>query len=233
MLAYEKIYNNIKDNSNKLSDTPSSGSTESYSGRDYEKVEGFSILIETNFSLEDIVLDTSKGIFGLEEENAFDGIGEDLGGSEDSGSDNPFGGDSSEDPFESNSDDPFSDENFDSPFGEADGEEKKKQKLTISREEILNSKFDMSKIVRKDFPSYILKLKDVVNSAIDIVDRRQVHPDLNEGKLNIIKRYREVYKSIDSYLTVIDSESYEDIFTTYVNLWAILNKLKKAANNLY
>lgn len=231
MLAYEKIYNNVKDNSNKLSDTPSTGSTESYSGRDYEKVDGFSFLIDTNFSLESIELTKSLSV-GLEEENAFDGIGEDLGGEESSG-DDPFGG-SDEDPFESNTDDPFSDENFDNPFGDAeDGEKKQRQKLTISREEILNSKFDMSKIVRKDFPSYILKLKDIVNTAIDIIDRRQVHPDLNEGKLSIIERYRQVHKSIESYLKVIDSESYEDIFTTYVNFWTILNRLKKAANNLY
>lgn len=240
MLDYEKIYNFSKDRTNRPDSTTDAITAKGNLGGDTEQIRGFRMLIDANFALESVTLSKKHyKLAGLEDSNAFDGIGDDLGSSEeDSGFDNEP--DNNDDPFATtdDGDDPFSgggDNPFDSNsgFGDEENDEEKKKPLTISRKEILDQKFDMSKIIRRDFPDYILRLKDVTSTAIDIVDRRQVHMDLNEAKKDIVDRYREVLKAIDAYLTIIDSEAYEDIFTTYVNFWTALNKLKIAANSLY
>lgn len=229
MLAYEEIYNISKNRTNKPSYTPSTEHAESVIRRDI-KIDGLETLIITNFPERDLLINEEYFIdIGLEEDNAFDGIGDDLGDS-----DNDVFGESGDDPFDSNNDDPFGDDSDFDPFKDSGENEegKPKKELTISRKEILDNKFDMSKIVRKDFPDYIYKLKDVVRSAIDIIDRRQVHSDLSEVKMEIISRYRKTLNAIESYISILDSEAYEDIFTTYVKFWTILNKLKIAVNNL-
>lgn len=240
MLDYEKIYNIGKDRTNRPDSTTDAVTTKGNIGGDTEQVRGFRMLIDMNFALESLTLSKKHyRLAGLEDENAFDGIGDDLGSSdEDSGfGDEP---DNNDDPFATTNDggdDPFSgggDNPFGGDFDDNNDEDRENRKpLTISRKEILDQKFDMSKIIRRDFPDYILRLKDVTTTAIDIIERRQVHVDLNDAKKDIVTRYREVLKAIDAYLTIIDSEAYEDIFTTYVNFWTALNKLKIAANSLY
>lgn len=243
MLGYDKIFNSTKTHTDK----PGLESSSSVERSSIENNEwGFIELVVGSYSMEEIALTTAGLSVGLEDESPFDGIG-DFDGDDTSFETNDFdnsdgdtGSSDNDNIFDSSSDDPWGDSgnNQDNPFGDIGGDDQgndqqsKQGKLVIDRKEILDRKFDMSRVVRKDFPNYIVKLQQVVTSAIDIIEKKAVHPDLNDSKISIVARYREVLKSIETYLTIIDSESYEDIFTTYVSFWSILNALKKSANKL-
>lgn len=224
MLGYDKIFNSAKTHINK----PGLESSLSNKRSDLENSErGFIELVLVSYSLEEVMLGKISQSVGLEEDSPFDDLG-DFGGDDGNTFDTEESIDSNDNIFDSAGDDPFGDIGSNNE----DNQEEKRVALTLDRKEILDRKFDMSRVVRKDFPGYVVKLQSVIISAIDILEKKIVHPDLSQSKLDLVSRYREVLKSIEAYLTIIDSEAYEDIFTTYVSMWSILNTLKKSANKL-
>ncbi|MGL5718537.1 MAG: hypothetical protein ACRCX2_36370 [Paraclostridium sp.] len=223
MLNYEKLYNKFKSTSSGVGTEESIIDTK---GDNTIPRRHFDV--NELFPLEALKLVDRKNFLGMEDDNPFSDIGDEFDDSDttdsgvfeddsDNSNDNPFDSIGDDDPF-GDSDDPFS--------TDSDGDKKKNPTPTLNREEATKEKFNLSKIIRRDFPDYIYKLQGIISSAINILEKKQVKPELSKLKEDLVIRYRETLHMVETYLTEIDGEKYEDIFTTYVNFWTILNKLK-------
>lgn len=152
-------------------------------------------------TLEALSLNYPIWTIALEEDNPFDGIGEDsdFGGDEDSGADtgggddNPFGGDdgnSDDGGFGGSDDNPFggdaggSDDDF---FGGGDDDsndffgggddsddgdgKQKKKEIKLNRKDIIEQEYDVNKQVRSIFPKRFLELQDVIKANISMCEK--------------------------------------------------------------
>ena len=159
---------------------------------------------------------------------------------DDTSSDDMFDDESDDDGgsvFDDSNDDPFGSDDS-GIFGDSDdgGEEGSGGKKTaipiLDRQKAIKEKFDLSKIIRKDFPGYIYSLQSIIKTSIDILERRNVEKEMQKAKEKVISQYRETLASIEEYISVIDNEKYEDIFTMYVQFWTVLNKLKPVSEKI-
>lgn len=161
---------------------------------------------------------------------ASSGSDDDMFGSDSGDDNNPFGdigsgdnGDGNDNPFGSFDDYNDSDDNM------SDEERRKKasQKIKLDREKVIAEDYDLSRQIRQNFPKKFLKLKDIINNNISILERTVVSDiRFNEVVNKMTSEYERVSLIIDTYLDVIPKKTYEDIFGTYVSVHSALMRLK-------
>lgn len=166
--------------------------------------------------------------FGVEEDSPFSDIGEGEDwnlGSDDSDDDGDVFADSDSDNlFESNDD-----------FGSSGGgsvDIEKEEVAVIDRIESVKNKFDMSKVIRKNFPNNIKSLLEISESCINIMERKIVSYKKEDLKKTIIDNYRNINELINDYIDIIHLEKHEDIFIKYVEFWTLMNKQKQLADKI-
>lgn len=196
---------------------------------------------ELNLAFEMYSVNNPSWTFSLEEEDPFAGIGEDSTTDAAGGDDNPFGDDGGGDdpfgggddggdsnPFDFDSADDSSDDFFSSDDTGDDGDgEKKPKKIKLNRKDIIDDEYNINTQIRKEFPTYFLKLKDTIKSNMDIVEKTIIDDSDHIELFDMIAtEYKRIAKVVDDYLLDILDKPHDDIFTTYSSIVINLQKLK-------
>jgi len=172
--------------------------------------------------------------FGMEADSPFGdiGTGDDFD-TEQEGSSDDFSSDESEnDPFADTGDGGvFDDMDDGDSFGDSDSSEKEKPQV-IDRIESIKSKFDMSKVIRKNFPANIKVLRDIAEASINLMEQKVVSGKHEELRNTIIQNYRDIYNIITQYIDIIHNETHEGIFIKYVEFWTLMNKQKMLSDKI-
>ena len=110
----------------------------------------------------------------------------------------------------------------------------KNKEVEIPVDKAIDDKFDLSKIIRHNFPKQIATLHEVVINNVNILERNTlVNPKLENMRISIISRYKKLILFIVEYLDSIDTERYEDIFKNYLSMWHVANELKTLTVKIY
>lgn len=179
-----------------------------------------------------------KSYFSTEDEDPFadlaDGLDseEPLPGDDSSGGFDDGGNEMSFDSFEDSSDSVFGGDDW---GGDGDSNSETKAKaLEVSRSDLLDENYNLGKQVRSAIPEKIANLNNIIDYNIDIVNKN-LHKNSDkflDDLLFIKESYEEIKKSIEEYLMIIDSKTFDDIFSDYVVFLSLIDKTNEMYQNV-
>ena len=146
--------------------------------------------------------------------------------------DDQFGDDVSFDSFEDSSDSIFGSDDW-SEDGDSNSETKAKA-LEVSRSDLLNESYNLGSQVRAAIPKKIADLNNIIDYNIDIINKN-LHRNSDkylDDLLFVKESYEEIKKSVEEYLTIIDSKTFDDIFSDYVVFLSLIDKANLMYQNI-
>lgn len=136
------------------------------------------------------------------------------------------------DSFDDSSDSIFGDD-FGSDLSGEDGGEAKGKALQVSRSDLLDESHNLGMYVRRVIPKKIKSLIDIIDYNIEVINKDIEENGNNfEDFLMLKESYQEVKNFIKEYLDIIDSKTFEDIFSDYVVFLSLIDKVNDMYKNL-
>lgn len=173
--------------------------------------------------------------YATEEEDPFEGLGDGLddtgsatfGGSDDNNEDVNF------DSFEDSSEDLFGD----SSWGDDQGDEQDAQRakaLEVSRSDLLEESHNLGIYVRREVPKKIKNLIDILDNNISIITKHNLVADnkYTEDFKFLKESYQDIQNSVNDYLDIIDSKTFDEIFADYVTFLGLIDSVNEMYNKV-
>ena len=171
------------------------------------------------FSFDDVI---DYKTIAIESDDPFDEVITDDTPEETTEEDASFDSSSEDDPFDSiGNDDFFGDDS------ETSDEKPKKKDKKISRKNKITESYDISRSIRKVFPSNFIHLITEIDNNIKTLEHLSIDSSKLDLVSNLIKRYSQIRNLISDYTSIIGEETYENIFSNYVVFYGICYKLKR------
>lgn len=161
----------------------------------------------------------------------------DLGDGLDSGGDLPTGEDSFGDGGEDVSFDSFEDtsgsifgDDFGSDMSGEDSDGAKAKALEVSRSDLLDESHNLGMYIRRVTPKKIHSLIDIIDFNIEIVNKGiQKYGKLLDDFILVKESYSDIKENINEYLEIIDSKTFEEMFSDYAVFLSLIDKV----NDMY
>lgn len=180
---------------------------------------------------------TTKSYSLEAEDDPFADLGDGLDGDGDlpAGDDASFGDggdDVSFDSFEDTSGSIFGDD-FGSDMSGEDSDGTKSKALEVSRSDLLDESHNLGMYVRRVIPKKIHSLMDIIDFNIEIVNKGiQKYGKSLDDFILVKESYSEIKDNINEYLEIIDSKTFEEMFSDYIVFLSLIDKVNDMYQNL-
>lgn len=167
------------------------------------------------------------------EDDPFADLGEGLddGGGGDTSFDDGSSDDVSFDSFEDSSDSVFGDSDFGSDM--SDDDNVKSKALEVSRSDLLDESHNLGIQIRRMVPKKIKSIIDIVDHNLAIVNKSiNKYGQFLDDLILIKDSYSDIKENVKEYLEIIDSKTFDELFSDYTVFLSLIDKVNEMYNNL-